>query len=380
MSIDFSTRAVHAGREDLADLGVHVPPIDLSTTYPAVDSSAEAERMDQFASGKQPEGSPIYQRLHNPTVVRCEKAVAELEHAEAAVAFASGMAATSACLLASAMGGKRHILAVRPVYGGTDLLLNTGLLGTEVTWVQPDEIAGALRPDTGLVVIETPANPTLGEVSIADVAKEAGDVPVMVDNTLATPVLQNPLDHGASVVVHSATKALGGYGDIVAGVVACGEEFAQKLRSVRIATGGILHPMAAYMLHRGLATLPIRVERMASTAADLAQRLSGDPRVAAVHYPGLNADRPEQMASGGTLVSFVPVGDHDEVVKKVELITPAVSLGSVDSLIQHPASLTHHVVSEDDRHAGGIDDKLLRLSVGLESADDLWADLDRALG
>ncbi|WP_025272347.1 trans-sulfuration enzyme family protein [Haloglycomyces albus] len=380
MTDDLFTRAVHAGREDLLEAGVHVPPIDLSTTYPAVDSAAEAERMDQYAAGQQPDGSPIYARLHNPTVARFEKALAELEHSEAAVAFASGMAAMSASLLAATSGGKREIVAVRPVYGGTDLVLSTGLLGTEVTWTDADSVADAITSNTALVIVETPANPTLHELSIRDIATACGDVPLLVDNTLATPALQNPIREGASIALHSATKALGGYGDVVGGVVACDEAFAQKMRSVRIATGGVLHPLAAYMLQRGLATLPLRVERMSRTAHDLAVRLQDDPRVSAVHYPGLNSNRPSQMTSGGTMVSFETTEDARDVIKKVSLITPAVSLGSVDSLIQHPASLTHHVVDPDARETCGISDHLIRLSVGLESPDDLWADLDTALG
>ncbi|QSB05424.1 trans-sulfuration enzyme family protein [Natronoglycomyces albus] len=378
----FATRAVHAGRDDLTELGVHVAPIDLSTTYPAADSAAEAMRMDEFAAGAQPAGSPIYARLHNPTVARFESALAELENAEASVAFASGMAAMTACLLAASQGNqKTHVVAVRPVYGGTDLLLNSGLLGTNVTWVDADKVAAAIQPDTGLVIVETPANPTLTELDLAQVAHACGDVPLLVDNTVATPVLQRPLEHGASIVLHSATKSLGGYGDVVGGIVACSETFARGLRSVRIATGGILHPLAGYMLLRGLATLPIRVRHASENAHELALRLQADERVAHVYYPGLNADRPgtNQMSGGGSLVSFETVDDAKDVVLGVNLITPAVSLGSVDTLIQHPASLTHHVVNSDDRAACGISDKLLRLSVGLEDVDDLWADLDQAL-
>lgn len=378
----FVTRAIHAGREDLSELGVHVAPIDLSTTYPAVDSTTEADRIEEFANGGQPDGSPIYARLHNPTVARFETALAELESAEAAVAFASGMAAISACLLAGgAPVGKPHVVAVRPVYGGTDLLLNSGLLGTDITWVNADKIAEAITPQTGLVVVETPANPTLTELDLRAIADECGDVPLMVDNTVATPVLQRPLEHGASIVVHSATKSLGGYGDVVGGVVACSESFARSLRSIRIATGGILHPLAGYLLLRGLATLPIRVKHASENALELARRLQQDERVARVYYPGLDDDRPGagQMSGGGSLLSFETVDDAKDVVLGVKLITPAVSLGSVDSLIQHPASLTHHVVNPDDRNACGISEKLLRLSVGLEDVEDLWADLDQAL-
>lgn len=374
-----STRAVHAGRDDLTELGLHAVPIDLSTTYPAVDCAAEAARIEEFAAGLQPDGSPIYARLHNPTVARFEDALAELEGADAAVAYASGMAAMTACLLAVAASGKRHVVAVRPLYGGSDHLLGSGLLGTEVTWTEAKTVAGEIRPDTGLVVVESPANPTLSEVDLAALASECGNVPLLVDNTFATPVLQRPIEHGASIVLHSATKFLGGHGDVMGGVVACGEEFARSLRQIRVATGGVLHPLAGYLLLRGLATLPVRVRAAQATAHELALRLSAHPKVAAVHYPGLADARPGQMDGGGALIAFeVPGGAHD-VVARVRLITPAVSLGSVDTLIQHPASLTHRVVGEEDRHAGGIGDDLLRVSVGLEDVRDLWADLSAAL-
>jgi len=379
MTHSFATHAVHAGRDDLAELGVHAPPIDLSTTYPAVDSHTEADRISRFAAGQQPPGSPLYSRLHNPTVGRFESALATLENAEAAVGFASGMAALTACLLAAVAAGKPHVVAVRPLYGGSDHLLNCGLLGTRISWAEPGRVGEAIEADTGLVLVETPANPTLTEVDLAALAAECGEVPLLVDNTIATPVTQRPLDHGASIVLHSATKFLGGHGDVMGGVVACDEAFAARLRQIRIATGGVLDPFGAYLLHRGLATLPVRVAAQSRTAAELADRLAEDPRVAVVHYPGRAPRRPVQMESGGALLSFEVVGDATRVVSAVQLITPAVSLGSVDSLIQHPASLTHRIVDEADRQSCGVNTAMLRLSVGLEGVDDLWADLDQAL-
>lgn len=374
-----STRAVHAGRDDLVDLGVHAVPLDLSTSYPPRDSSAEAVRLSELAAGGPPTDRPIYGRIGNPTVARFEAAMAELEGCAAAVAFSSGMAAMSACLLAAVAGGKRHVVAIRPLYGTSDHLLAAGLVGTEVTWVGPQEVAAALRPDTGLVIVESPANPTLREYGIRDLAAACSPVPLLVDNTFATPVLQRPVEHGARIVLHSATKFLGGHGDVMGGVVTCDEPFARSLRQVRIATGGVLHPLAGYLLLRGLATLPIRVRRAAATAAALAEHLAGDPRVSRVHYPGRVAHRPCQMVTGGALLAFEVVGDPHTVVRRVRLITPAVSLGSVETLIQHPASLTHQVVAPADRLAAGISDQLLRLSVGLEDLDDLWADLNQAL-
>jgi methionine-gamma-lyase len=366
-----ATEAVHAGREDLVSLGLHAPPLDLSTTYPSHDAAAEAGRIDTFAAtGARLDGPPVYARIDNPTNARFETALARLEGAESAVSFASGMAALTAVLLARASAGLRHVVAVRPLYGCSDHLLAAGLLGTEVTWTDPAGIEDAIRPGTGLVMVETPANPTLAEIDLDAVSRACGTVPLLVDNTFATPVLQRPLEHGARMVLHSATKYLGGHGDVMGGVVACDEEFAGRLRQVRFATGGVLHPMAGYLLLRGLSTLPVRVRAASGTAAGLAARLRADPRIAAVHYPRI----------GGAMVSFEAHGDPHRVISGVRLITPAVSLGSVDTLIQHPASISHRIVDGDDRRAAGVTDRLLRLSVGLEDPEDLWRDLDRALG
>ncbi|MBM7442291.1 PLP-dependent aspartate aminotransferase family protein [Streptomyces sp. HB132] len=365
-----ATEAVHAGRDDLASLGLHAAPIDLSTTYPSYDSLGEAARIDAFAAtGARPDGPPVYARLDNPTTARFETALARLEGAGSSVAFASGMAALTAVLLARASIGLRHVVAVRPLYGCSDHLLGAGLLGTEVTWTDPAGIAEAIRPDTGLVMVETPANPTLTEIDIRAVAHSCGSVPLLVDNTFATPVLQRPLELGARIVLHSATKYLGGHGDVMGGVVACDEEFAGTLRQVRFATGGVLHPLAGYLLLRGLSTLPVRVRAASAAAAELARRLSADPRVARVHYPEV----------GGAMVSFEVFGDPHRIIAGVRLITPAVSLGSVDTLIQHPASISHRIVGEGDRRAAGVGDRLLRMSVGLEDVEDIWADLCQAL-
>ncbi|HEY8882907.1 MAG TPA: aminotransferase class I/II-fold pyridoxal phosphate-dependent enzyme, partial [Dermatophilaceae bacterium] len=262
------TRAVHAGRRDLAGLGVHVPSIDLSTTNPLADVESGGDAYEAMATGGRPipGGSFVYGRLWNPTVARFEDALAELEGSAEAVAFASGMAAVTACLLAMTASGKRHVVAVRPLYGGTDHLLDNGLLGVEVTFVGPKEIAQALRPDTGLVIVETPANPTLALLDLEDVCAQAGDVPVLVDNTFATPVLQQPIRHGAVLVLHSATKFIGGHGDVLAGVIATNAEWAAGIRRVRAVTGGILHPLAGYLLHRGLQTLPVRVRAQQASA------------------------------------------------------------------------------------------------------------------
>ncbi|MEV4492067.1 PLP-dependent aspartate aminotransferase family protein [Micromonospora coxensis] len=377
------TRAVHAGRDDLAALGVHVPPIDLSTTnpLPSVDGGGDAYELLAGGGTLPPGASAVYQRLWNPTVARFETALAELEGTAEAVAFASGMAALTATLLAATRDGSRHVVAVRPLYGGTDHVLATGLLGTEVSWARPDEVATAVRPDTALVVVETPANPTLDLVDIAALAHAAGTVPLLVDNTVATPVLQQPARHGAALVLHSATKSIGGHGDVLAGAVACDAGWAARLRQVRAVTGAVLHPLGAYLLHRGLQTLPLRVRAQQAGAEKLAAWLAGHPAVERVHHPSVHDPAGlvgRQMSGPGSLLAFEVRGGATAaatVAGACQLITHAVSLGGVDTLIQHPASLTHRPVEGEAKPCGG----LLRISVGLEDPEDLRADLERAL-
>ncbi|HSM15164.1 MAG TPA: PLP-dependent transferase [Thermoanaerobaculia bacterium] len=382
------TRLTHAGREDLARLGVHAPPLDLSTTYPLHDLEEGTASLDALAEGRASARSPVYARLHNPTVARWERAIAELEAAEAAVGFASGMAAITALLLAvAAAEGRRHVVAVRPIYGGTDHLLSSGLLGLETTFVEPARVGEAVRADTALVLLETPANPTVALVDIEAVARRACGVPVAVDSTFATPILQRPLACGAAFSVHSATKFLGGHGDVLGGVVATSEAWAAKLRQVRILTGAVLHPMAAWLLHRSLPTLGLRVRAAQAGAGALAERLAGHPEVARVLWPGLPGGDPEgligrQMSGPGAVLAFELRGGYEaarRVLGAVRRITPAVSLGSADTLIQHPAGLTHRLVDPEARRASGVGEGLVRLSVGLEDPEDLWADLEAAL-
>ncbi|WP_246846480.1 trans-sulfuration enzyme family protein [Humibacter ginsenosidimutans] len=378
------TRAVHAGMEGLAEAGSHVPPIDLSTTNPLPSVEAGGDSYENLATGGTlgPGDSAVYQRLWQPGVARFERALADLEGTEESVAFATGMAALSACLMAAVAAKTPHIVAVRPLYGGTDHVLDTGLLGTSVTWAPADAIGRAIRDDTGLVVLETPANPTLELVDIADAVRQAGSVPVLVDNTFASPVLQRPAEHGARLVLHSATKYLGGHGDVMGGVVATDDEWATRLRSLRALTGGLLHPFAAYLLHRGLRTLPIRVRAQQETAGELARRLQHHPAVQRVMYPGLPGQDPlgllgRQLEGPGSLIS-IDLGDYDSAVRFTQgcrLVSHAVSLGGVDSLVQHPASLTHRPVASDAKPHAGV----VRLSIGLEHVDDLTADLMAAL-
>jgi methionine-gamma-lyase len=377
------TRAVHAGMGGLG--GSHVPTIDFSTTNPLPNVELGGDSYEQLATGGPllDGQSAVYQRLWQPGVARFEESLAALEGAEVAVAYSTGMAALSACLLAAASAGKPHVVALRPLYGGTDHVLDAGLLGTTVTWAEEGGVAAAIREDTGLVIIESPANPTLELLDIAGIVREAGDVPVLVDNTFATPVLQRPIEHGATLVLHSATKYLGGHGDVMGGVIATNEEWAPRLRHVRALTGGLLHPFAAYMLHRGLRTLPIRVRAQQETAGELATRLQGHPALARVMYPALAGQDPKgligtQSEGAGSIVSLDLAGGYSAAARFIEslrLITHAVSLGGVDSLAQHPASLTHRPVAAEAKPGGGI----VRISIGLEHVDDLWADLSQAL-
>jgi methionine-gamma-lyase len=378
------TLAVHGGMDGLREQRAHVPPIDLSTTNPLPGIESGGDSYENLATGHPlaDGSSAVYERLWQPGVARFEQSLAALEGAEGAVAFSTGMAALSAVLIAAARAGTGHVVALRPLYGGTDHVLASGLLGTTVTWCAPSEVAGALRPDTGLVILESPANPTLELVDIAAVVARAGDVPVLVDNTFASPVLQQPVRSGATLVMHSATKFLGGHSDVMGGVIAGPEDWLVRLRQVRALTGGLLHPFAAYLLHRGLRTLPIRVRAQQETAALLAARLEGHPGVREVMYPGLAGRDPDgligrQLAGPGSILaldlgSFAAARAFTEACT---LKTHAVSLGGVDSLVQHPASLTHRPVAQEARPRAGI----VRLSIGLEHVEDLATDLFRAL-
>ena len=391
------SRAVHAGRDDLRALGVHAPPLDLSTTYPFESLDDAVGSLDAMMAGGDPTeaGGPIYSRLASPTVGRFEAGLAALEGADAAVAFGSGMAALTACYLAARTERQAHVVGVKPIYGTTDKLLSSGLLGMTVTWTDAVGVADAIREDTCAVTIETPVNPTLDLIDVAAVARAAGDRPLIVDSTFATPVLQQPLALGAAMVMHSATKFIGGHGDVLAGVVAADAAWAARLRRVRILTGAILHPFAAYHLHRGLATLPLRVHRAQETATRLAARLAAHPGVGQVYHPSLDGRDPAglvgtQMSGPGPMLAFEVLGPDgsargegafgaaDGFLRALRLATPAVSLGSTDTLAQHPAGLTQRVASGDD--GGAITPGLVRVSVGLEDADDLWRDLEQALG
>jgi len=388
----FTTRAVHAGRADLTDLGVHTMPIDLSTTNPLSSIEAGRDAYDAYAAGEpRADGATaLYRRAWNPTVARFEEAIASLESYVAegddvpaeALAFASGMAAITAVLLSRVAAGRPHVVALRPLYGGTDALLASGVLGTDVVFVDAAEVAGAITDRTGLIVLESPSNPTLELRDIAALAALDPDVPVMVDNTFATPVLQRPLTVGAGYVVHSATKYIGGHGDAMGGVVITSPDRARELRPLRTVTGGVLDPFSAYLFHRGLATLPIRLRAQQASAGQVAEWLAAREDIARVFYPGLPGNDPlhllgRQMAGPGAMIAFdvSTFARAEDLCSRLTVITHAVSLGGVDTLIEHPAALTHRVVAEDAQPAEGV----LRISVGLEDPADLIADLAQAL-
>ncbi|MGN6415065.1 trans-sulfuration enzyme family protein [Flexivirga sp.] len=384
--LQFDSIATHAGRAGLAADGVHVPPIDLSTTNPVPDLDASGLSYETMAAGGRPvpEGGNVYARLWNPTVARFEEGLAALEGTDETVAFSSGMAAMTAVILtAKSEHQGRHVVAVRPLYGGTDHLLGSPLLDIDTTYCTPEEVADAIRPDTCLVVVETPANPTLQLVDIAAITAAAGTAPVVVDNTFATPVLQNPAQFGAALVLHSATKFIGGHGDAIAGVVATSTGWAQALRRVRAITGSLLHPLGGYLLHRGLATLPLRVRAGQASADKLVSWASDHPAIEQVLYPGLPECDPRglvgrQLRGPGAMFALRLAGGYAaaaQLVGSVRLFEHAVSLGGVTSLISHPASLTHRPVPPDARPDAGV----VRLSIGLEDVEDLRADLEQAL-
>lgn len=364
----------------------HVEPLDLSTTYRTPDPAQATASIGALAEGQAEAPNPIYTRLANPNVRDFETRMTALEDGRDSVAFASGMAALTALLLATRDRGG-HIVAVPPLYGGTHHLLDSGLLGTEVTWSAPSRVRSAIRPDTALVLVETPANPTLSLVDIRALVDAAGSVPVAVDSTFATPVLQQPLAHGATYAVHSATKFIGGHGDAIGGVVTTSDdESAATLRQVRIATGAILHPLAAHLLVRGLKTLGVRVEQAQANARGLVARLASHPEVLQVFYPGRDPSTARlvetQMGGPGAILGVRLRGGPeraDAFLRALRLMVPAVSLGCVDTLVQRPAALTHHVLEEEGRASAGIAEDLVRISVGLEDVDDLWDDLEQAV-
>ena len=385
----FGTKAIHGGYEK-NEVGALATPIYQTSTF-IFDSAEQGGR--RFAGEEE---GYMYTRLGNPTNTQVENKLALLENAEACVSAASGMGAITSCLWSILEAGD-HVVAANTLYGCTFAYLSHGLprFGVEVTFVDtrdPENVRKAMKDNTKLVYLETPANPTLGISDIETISKiahEKEDCMVVVDNTFCTPYLQRPLDLGADAVVHSATKYLNGHGDVIAGFVCGTEEFIKEVRlfGVKDMTGASLSPFDAFLINRGMKTLEIRMDRHCENAQKVAEFLQSHPAVEKVYYPGLK-DFPQyelakkQMKLPGAMISFEIKGDLEDgkkIMDTVELCSLAVSLGDTETLIQHPASMTHSPYTPEEREASGISDGLIRLSIGLETVEDIIEDLKMAL-
>ena len=384
----FATLCVHGSGTVDPQTGALSTPIYQSSTF----AFKSAQHGAALFAGE--EEGYVYTRLGNPTQAALEREVAFLEGGEAALAFASGMAAISGVILYLCRNGD-NLVSSDTVYGGTHNLYKETLPlwdieAREVDATNLANVEAAIDERTRLIFIETPANPTLSIVDIQGCAEIAHrhNIPLVVDNTFATPYLQRPLELGADVVIHSATKYIGGHGDTVAGLVIGKKEFIDQLRAQIIRDiGGIISPLNAWLLLRGLKTLPVRMDRHCANALEVAKFLSLHPKVNWVRYPGLLTHpqhelAKKQMRNFGGMVTFEVKGGRkagEKLMNNVGLITLAVSLGDCDSLIEHPASMTHSTYSPEELQEVGITEGLIRLSVGLEDPADIITDLKLAL-
>jgi len=382
------TRAIHGGEMDPTLFGEVSVPIFQTSTFAFPSAEEGAARF----TGERP--GYIYTRLKNPTVDALERCVADLEGAYAATATASGMAAVTTSCFALLENGA-HVVASEVLYGPSRVLIERefsrfGVQATFVDTTDTENVARALRKNTRLVLLETPANPTMGVTDIqavAEIAHAAGAI-LAVDNTFASPYLQRPIELGADLTIESCTKFLNGHADVVGGMVAARSETLHKqIRRTITLCGGIMDPHQAWLVLRGIRTLPMRLERAQDNAMKLAFFLSEHPKVLWVRYPGL-PDHPQhqiarkQMDGFGAMLCFGVrngIQGGRTVMNHVRTITLAVSLGGVESLIEHPASMTHTGLSREQREKAGILDELIRLSVGCEDFEDLRDDLDRGL-
>ena len=383
------TTAIHAGT--LKNLyGTLAMPIYQTSTF-IFDSAEQGGR--RFALE---EAGYIYTRLGNPTTTVLEDKIAALEEGEAAVATSSGMGAISSTLWTVLKAGD-HIVTDKTLYGCTFALMCHGLtrFGIDVTFVDTsnlDEVKNAMKENTRVVYLETPANPNLKIVDIEALAKLAHTNPntlVIVDNTFATPYMQKPLTLGADVVVHSVTKYINGHGDVIAGLVITNKALADQIRFVGLKdmTGAVLGPQDAYYIIRGMKTFEIRMERHCKNARKVVEFLNNHPKIERVYYPGLETHpgyeiAKKQMKDFGAMISFELKGGFEAgktLLNSLKLCSLAVSLGDTETLIQHPASMTHSPYTKDEREAAGITDGLVRLSVGLENVEDIIADLEHGL-
>ena len=387
--LGLGTTAIHAGT--LKNLyGTLAMPIYQTSTF-IFDSAEQGGR--RFALE---EAGYIYTRLGNPTTTVLENKIAALEEGEAGIAMSSGMGAISSTLWTILKAGD-HVVTDKTLYGCTFALMNHGLtkFGVEVTFVDTsnlDEVKKAMKENTRVVYLETPANPNLKIVDLEGVCKVAHTNPntlVIVDNTFATPYMQKPLKLGVDVVVHSATKYLNGHGDVIAGLIVTNKELADQIRFVGLKdmTGAVLGPQEAYYIIRGLKTFEIRMERHCKNARTIADFLNKHPKVEKVYYPGLESHpgyeiAKKQMKDFGAMISFELKGGFEAgktLLNNLKLCSLAVSLGDTETLIQHPASMTHSPYTKEEREAAGITDGLVRLSVGLENVEDIIADLEQGL-
>lgn len=377
-----ATRAITAGRR--ANEGALTVPMWTSAVWESESAAAAAAG----ATAIRPER--FYARHGNPTVGALCSAIAELEHAEDALAVGSGMAALSTVVLGLCSAGD-HIVASRHCYAGTTALLagparRLGITTTFVDATRPGELAAAVRPgETTLVIVETPSNPLLGLVDLDEVGAITGPFTV-VDSTFATPLGQRPLDHGVDIVMHSATKGIAGHNDVTLGVLAAEREIIDALWGFSILHGAVASPFDAMLTLRGLRTLDVRHERQSATALELARRLEAHPAITSVHHPGLESHPRHdlartQLTRTGGLLSFelADPARWPGMVESLRLIRCATSLGGPETLVCQPSTTTHAALDSDDRAAIGITDGLIRMSVGLEAVDDLWADLIGAL-
>lgn len=384
----FNTKAIHAGQKPCPVTGAHVTPIYQTSTFVFKDVDQGARRFAGEEEGY------IYTRLGNPTISELEKKVAVLEGGEEAIATASGMAAISTALVTLLKKGD-HIVAGDALYGCTHSFISEILpqYGIEVTMVDTsklENIENAMKPNTKVVYVETPANPTMKLVDLkgaSEIAHKHGAY-IITDNTFMSPYLQRPIEHGVDVVVHSATKYLGGHGDLLAGLIVGPKELLDPMRIPYLKDfGGILSPFDAWLLMRGIKTLGVRMDRHCANAQKVAEYLENHPLVDKVYYPGLPSHpqyelAKRQMDGFGGMITFELKGGLEAgkvLMNSVKMITLAVSLGCVDSLIQHPASMTHSPVPREERLKAGITDGQVRLSVGIEDVEDIIADLDQAL-
>jgi cystathionine beta-lyase/cystathionine gamma-synthase len=375
----FATRAVHAGQSPDPTTGAIMPPIYQTSTYV------------QDELGKPKEGYE-YARVTNPTRSALEANIASLENARHGIAFASGLAAIDAMIKRLSAGD--HVIYEENVYGGTHRMFTKvvarfGVQFTAVDSRDPDNVRRAIKPNTKLIHLETPTNPMM-RVSdlraIADIAKEKG-IPVSVDNTFASPYNQQPLDFGATMVMHSTTKYLNGHSDLISGIVLTSNDaIAEDLYFMQKATGGVPGPMDCWLILRGTKTLHVRMEAHNRNGQRIAEYLEAHPRVERVYYPGLPSHPQHELARkqmrGFTGMISIEMGTLERARKLAEgtrLFALAESLGGVESLIGHPAIMTHASVEKDMRDRMGVTDGLLRLSVGIEDVEDLIEDLDQAL-